>query len=209
MSEGVITKKIKIMKKTSNKITAKYKGYMMELYPAKTERFIWHITRDIKRLSIAIDGILPMRGLSFANNQNEGTRKMWHWDIEDMNYTEEDEVSEEIEYSVSTEELYEKYVVGARRYLDFWRIDTHKAGAKWYYDSNLGYNKNWNEYVCTPDAIPASAIQLFKFDAEMYNRLYIHKRDGVASCSLNLLPLKKVNCLEAVSYTHLTLPTKA
>jgi hypothetical protein len=42
--------------------------------------------------------------------------------------------------------------------LDIWRIDTKKVDADWYIDLNMG---SMSIYVCTPNAIPADAMELF------------------------------------------------
>jgi hypothetical protein len=182
--------------RTTNQKTFIYKGKPFVTEPVRTGPYVWHLTGERYRLKIATEGILPMRGLVFANNINDDITHMWHWDTE----------MECLDGS----------------HLDYWRIDVRKAGVRWYNDTNLDYERAWGRYVCTHSPIPVEAITLFKHDDSLvfepdeydeygekhdwvsysyavkhlkgkYEKLYVRKMDGVASCSLRELPLKKVD----------------
>lgn len=196
--------------RTKNKKSFIYKDRIFETQPVKTDPYVWHLTRKSKRLNIALEGILPVYGLSFANNINDNICSMWHWDKEDVGY-----------------EAYSE--------LDFWRIDVRKAGVHWYVDKNLvGDSERWGTYVCTPSPIPLSAITLFKhYDASefkisqfqksyseknkeicnntarsfiksKYQQIYINEMEGVANCAIWNLPLTKVDAI-ALLYNDLIL----
>lgn len=172
-----------------------YKGKLFVTEPVRTGPYVWHLTGEQYRLKIATEGILPVRGLVFANNINDDITRMWHWDTE----------MECLDGS----------------HLDYWRIDVRKAGVRWYNDTNLDYYDAWGRYVCTPSPIPVEAITLFKHDDSLvfepdeydengerkdwhtlmwdiknlkgdYEKLYIRRMDGAACCSLRQLPLKRV-----------------
>ena len=172
-----------------------YKGAPFVTDPVATAPYVWHLTRERNRSNIAKEGILPLHGLVFANNINESIGPMWHWDTE-MECWDGD-------------------------HLDYWRIDVRKAGVRWYNDYNLDYHGPWGRYVCTPSPIPVEAITLFRHDESLkfipskydefgeerdwitynyavallkseFEKLYVKRMDGVASCSLRQLPLKRV-----------------
>ena len=182
--------------RTTNEKQFIYKGEPFITEAVKTASYVWHLTGKSNRLNIALEGILPIRGLVFANNVNESIGPMWHWDTE-MECLDGD-------------------------HLDYWRIDVRKAGVRWYNDTNLGYEKAWGRYVCTPSPIPVEAITLFRHDDSLkfkpskydeygeernwvshyyaikelkrnYEKLYVKRTEGVASCSLRQLPLKRVD----------------
>ncbi len=182
--------------RTTNQKTFIYNGKHFVTEPVRTDPYVWHLTRKRHRLNIALEGILPIRGLVFANNVNESIGPMWHWDTE-MECHDGD-------------------------HLDYWRIDVRKAGVRWYIDSNMAYEREWGRYVCTPSPIPVHAITLFRHDESLkftpskydeygeerdwvsqayavkdlkseYEKLFVKKMDGVASCSLRHLPLKRVD----------------
>jgi hypothetical protein len=196
--------------RTKNKKSFIYKNEIFETQPVKTDPYVWHLTRKSNRLNIALEGILPVYGLSFANNINDDICSMWHWDREDVGH-----------------EAYSE--------LDFWRIDVRKAGVRWYVDKNLVVDsERWGTYVCTPSPIPLSAITLFKhYDASeftisqfqksysekkelicentardfikrKYQQIYINEMEGVANCTTWNLPLKKVDAV-ALLYNDLIL----
>lgn len=98
-----------------------YYGRPFVTDPVETESYVWHLTRESKRSNIAKEGILPIYGLVFANNINDDITCMWHWDTE-MECWDGD-------------------------HLDYWRIDVRKAGARWYNDYNLDYEKACGRYV--------------------------------------------------------------
>lgn len=187
--------------RTNNQKSFIYKNEIFLTYPVKTEPYVWHLTRKRNRLAIALEGILPVNGLVFANNQNDSIFGMWHWLLDDIGYE-------------------------AFAELDFWRIDVRKAGVSWYNDTNLRERNNFGRYVCTPSPIPLSAITLFKHynssESEIlkyqkwyseineeicyndavrfikcsYQQVYIEKMEGVANCTTWKLPLKKVDARE-------------
>jgi hypothetical protein len=181
--------------RTTNQKTFIYNGKHFVTEPVRTEPYVWHLTGERYRHKIANEGILPVRGLVFANNINDDINRMWHWDTE----------MECLDGS----------------HLDYWRIDVRKAGVRWYNDTNLDYYGAWGRYVCTPSPIPTDAIDLFEHDESLvfepyeydengerkdrntimwdikllkgdYEKLYIKRMDGVASCSLRQLPLRRV-----------------
>ena len=181
---------------TKNEKTFFYNGKPFVTEPVRTGPYVWHLSRKSHRLNIALEGILPIRGLVFANNINDDINRMWHWDTE------------------------MECLDGA--HLDYWRIDVRKAGVRWYNDTNLDYNCAWGRYVCTPSPIPTDAIALFEHDESLvfepdeydengerkdwdtimwdikllkgdYEKLYIKRMDAVASCSLRQLPLKQID----------------
>lgn len=182
--------------RTKTEKTFFYNGKPFVTEPVRTEPYVWHLSCKSHRLNIALEGILPIRGLVFANNINDDINRMWHWDTE----------MECLDGS----------------HLDYWRIDVRKAGVRWYNDTNLDYYDAWGRYVCTPSPIPVEAITLFKHDDSLvfepdeydengerkdwhtlmwdikllkgdYEKLYIKKMDAVASCSLRQLPLKQID----------------
>lgn len=173
--------------------------------PVRTEPYVWHLTDKRHRLDIAFGGILPIRGLAFANNMNEKIGHMWHWSTEMEAYD------------------------GSG--LDYWRIDVRRAGVRWYNDINLDYGKAWGKYVCTPSPIPVDAIALFRHDTSLrflpsryeedgservpetmawavkelksdFQKLMVKKMEGVANCSLKCLPLKRVDPFELLAKDH-------
>jgi len=172
-----------------------YKGEIYSLTEVSTERYVWHLTWQKNRLDILSKGLLPVHGLLFANNQNDETQSMWHWDLE-WYYSPGRHALEH------DREMIEKYEISPRLYLDFWRIDTRYAGATWYQDpafEGYGYIDGKNnvvsiahKYVCTPMAVPRSAIRLFTFDNREFDKVRVRKLDGVAHCSYSPLPLRMV-----------------
>jgi len=176
------------------KKTFQYKNEPFTVHPAKTERFVWHLTRPTKRLDIAVEGILPIYGMVFANNDNEKIGHMWHWDVEDyFNCSIFNHQDLRMHFH-----LEEKYCPSTA-HLDFWRIDTKKVDAQWYYDANLYYYGNTHRYVCTPSAIPKEAIALFHFDSRFFEKLSVEKTNGTASCRINNLALKKVDHIQLLA----------
>jgi hypothetical protein len=187
--------------RTKNKKSFIYKNKIFETQPVKTDPYVWHLTLKCNRLNIALEGILPIYGLSFANNINDDICGMWHWNRD--------------------------FGIKAYSGLDFWRIDVRKAGVRWYIDKNLvNESARWGEYVCTPSPIPVSAITLFEhYDASefkisqfqksysekneficeytarefiksKYEKIYINEMEGAANCATWNLPLKKVGARE-------------
>lgn len=176
------------------KKTFQYKNEPFTVHPAKTCRFVWHLTRSSKRLEIALQGILPIYGMVFANNENEKIGNMWHWDVED--YWNMQILNHQDWHMHS--QLKEKYMPAAE-HLDFWRIDTQKINAQWYYDANLNDYSNPHRYVCTPAAIPKEAISLFHHDSRFFQKLSVQRTPGTASCHINNLALRKVDHLRLLA----------
>lgn len=174
-------------KKTSN---AYYKGERYALKSAHTERYVWHLTYPQFREQIQAKGLVPMHGLLFANNQNEKTSAMWHWDLE---------FGECLGYEALAHdpEMIEKYLIDRRRDLDFWRIDTKYAKAKWYQDPNFDGVRNFygedlsHRYICTPCVITPTAIRLFTFDSQQFDRVNLRMSEGVVHCEYSPLPLRR------------------
>ena len=112
-------------------------------------RYIWHLSFKGNRHSIASKGLdtsYSRRGALFANNQS-------HW-------------------------LYNMWPIPIGRYencfslhnYDFWRIDTVKAGVKWFIDPimELDY-KTYDchskyDYVCTRENISIDALKLYFYN---------------------------------------------
>jgi hypothetical protein len=172
-----------------------YKGKHVVTELVRTGPYVWHLTHKIYRARIAMEGILPVQGLVFANNVVDNINDMWHWDTE----------MECLDGS----------------HLDYWCIDVRKARCHWYNDTNLDYYNAWGRYVCTPSPIPIEAITLFEHDDSLvfkpqefdengeqkseyslmwdvkllkgnYEEVYIKRSEGVANCTLRQLPLKRV-----------------
>jgi hypothetical protein len=174
-----------------------YKGSPFVARPVRTDSYVWHLTSPLNRLNIAFEGILPVYGLLFANNENERIGAMWHWDTE--------------------------YDCNDGSHLDYWRIDVRKAGVRWYCEAEFDLpNSQKCTFVCTPSPIPVEAITLFRHDESLkfipskyneygverdwtshgyavkdlkddFEKLYVKRTEGVASCSLRQLPLKRVD----------------
>lgn len=171
------------------KLEVRYKGEHFALRSVHTERYVWHLTYPNVRGQILANGLVPLHGLLFANNQNQQTSAMWHWDLE---------FDECLGYEAPAHdpEMVEKYLIDRRSDLDFWRIDTKYAKAKWYQDPNFDGVRNFSgedlshRYICTPCVIPPSAIRLFTFDSQQFDRVRLRMSERVAHCEYSPLPLK-------------------
>lgn len=170
-----LTLKIETMN-VSTELVHKWKEHYYPLQAVSTMRYIWHISWNIYRSSIATYGIRPMHGLSFANNENVRVDNMWHWHIED--YGQE----------------------GCVRYLDFWRIDTIKANVRWFVDPHMGFTYGRAYYpVCTPDLVPSSALTLFEMTSVESRKIIVKRGEGVASCGFNWMPLRRLGAASEFS----------
>ena len=73
---------------------------------------------------------------------------------------------------------------------DFWRIDTEIYDGPWYVDPFV-YKEaqdcmKWvkpHNYVCTPYEVPPEALQLFRFDQELYQQPFFYQQEGAAIVS--------------------------
>jgi len=157
-------------------------GRLLRFEPVKVLRYIWHVSYPKHRASIYEKGLLPIKGLLFANNLHHDLLDMW---------TVRSRFN--LEYPDTEWELRQCLGTG----LDFWQIDTFKTVVKWYMDPYLAYEhqfwglKSPYHYVCTPDKVEPRALKLFTFDPEMEDRTFLRWGDGVCHVRYNHLPLKR------------------
>jgi hypothetical protein len=165
-------------------------GDSYELEPVRVLPFIWHVARQDNRRGIQEHGLLPIKGLLFANNLDHELMKMWPVRFRyDIPYCH-------VSSDVDTIRLYDQYAMGCG--FDFWRIDTKKANVKWYVDPILA-EEYWGwgldtmyHYVVTPKPVGLDALELFVFDPEVELCPTVRAADGVAHVAYNRLPLRKI-----------------
>lgn len=191
----------------NEKVFGERHGRFFELEPTKVSRYIWHVTCESNRANILSNGLLPSdnndadrpqpdksqpnRGLLFANNLHDDLERMWPIRFQyDIGYGVPDDICD---FAV-------RYIVDNTMGLgwDFWRIDTRKTNARWFLDPILAREyRGWGlkskyHYVCTPDRVEMDALDLFVFEPEFREKLFIKWGEGVASVSYNHLPLRKI-----------------
>lgn len=165
-------------------------GQPFELEPVKVKPFIWHVTSKNHRSAIQTNGLLPIKGLLFANNFGHNIENMWPVRFQ-----------YDIGYGIygcdwNTTLKIVEHTMGDR--FDFWRIDTRKTNARWFVDPILANEwHGWGlesmyHYVCTPDKVGINTLKLFEFNPEFKEKTYVKRSEGVAHISFNLLPLKMV-----------------
>ena len=138
----------------------------IKLQTIRPNRFVWHLTSKANRSSIASIGLKmenSANGALFANNQSESLFNMWPLPIDgwDPGFSVYD--------------------------YDFWRIDTAKAGVKWYLDPFMEEDykaygcRSKYDYICTLEDISTDAMKLYFYNE--YNLVgypwYYNERDVI------------------------------
>jgi hypothetical protein len=119
------------------------------LQSIRPNRFVWHVTFKGNRCSIAKNGLkseFTFKGAVFANNQSQSLFDMWPLPIDgwDPGFSVYD--------------------------YDFWRIDTAKAGVKWYVDPFMEEDykaygcRSKYDYICTLENICIDAMKLYFYN---------------------------------------------
>ena len=121
----------------------------IKLQTIRPNRFVWHVTYKENRRSIGLNGLkteFTYKGAVFANNQSESLFNMWPRPIDGW----------DTGFSVYD--------------YDFWRIDTLKAGVKWYLDHFMeddykAYGcRSKFDYICTLEDIRTDAMKLYFYN---------------------------------------------
>jgi hypothetical protein len=170
------------MKKNPSIYTRIFKEKVELDQPACHDRFIWHVTynRPFYNWLIAKNGLaLPFRGAVFAHNNLPRFEFMYPYFVDryDWDMGPNRDRGDDAQYD---------------RY-SFWRIDTKKCGFQWYIDPGMIDDSEFlgvsqHHYVCTPNAIPNSALRLYSFNMDNYifRNPKIYFKDG----SAHILPIR-------------------